>query len=212
MKSIIWDWNGTLINDLNLICSVANQILARRGYQTHTVERVRELSCHPAQEWYRRMGVDFERHPFEHIVTEFHRDYSDRFNTAELHADSKSVLSDLRALGCSQYVLSAHMHTALVDNVSAHGISHYFDEILGLDSGHAHSKLENGQDLARRRKLNGNNAIMVGDSSHDAEVASVLGVPCFLVSRGLESESRLRKTGARVFSDLRAAINAAEVF
>jgi phosphoglycolate phosphatase len=208
MKSIIWDWNGTLLNDASFICDVANGIISRRGYKTLTFDEAREVSCHPASEWYRRMGVDFERHPFADIVTEFQRDYLHNFSRVTLHEDSLLVLSKLKERGINQYVLSAHMHSSLVLNVDAHGITEHFEEVLGLDSGHAHSKLENGKELVSRRGI-GKSAVMIGDSSHDAEVASVLGVPCFLVSRGIESEKRLKNTGCPVFADLTNAVQAA---
>jgi phosphoglycolate phosphatase len=39
---------------------------------------------------------------------------------------------------------------------------------------------------------------VIGDSSHDAEVARALGAKCILVARGLESASRLQKNGVPV--------------
>ncbi len=210
MKKIIWDWNGTLLNDAGLIAEIANGILSRRNYPTVTLDEMRELSCHPASEWYRRMGVDFARHPFDQIVSEFHSDYLNGFSKAELHTDTAKVLSMLKQLGTNQYVLSAHLHSSLIANIATLGLSHFFDEIVGLDDGHAHSKVENGIDIAKRHDMHADNSVVIGDSSHDAEVAAALRIPCLLVARGIESERRLRASGCPVFPTLEAAI--AEVF
>ena len=44
MKYIIWDWNGTLLDDVALCIDVMNGMLRRRGLSPLTPGRYREIS------------------------------------------------------------------------------------------------------------------------------------------------------------------------
>ncbi len=84
----------------------------------------------------------------------------------------------------------------------------YFDRLLGLDNIYARSKVEVGLAYLTELKQRGAvpaQAIMIGDSVHDFEVAQALGVRCVLQTAGHQSAQQLRATGAPVVPDVLAA-------
>lgn len=195
MKVVFWDWNGTLVNDAPVLCDVFNTLVSVRGHSPVTLEQYRELYRHPVREMYERIGFDFEKHPFELVAREWHDVYRQRIPSVQLHGDSIEALEALRLRGSRQAVLSALPHSVLEESVASHGVEHYFEKIAGIAHERGDSKVREGRQLASLMGVSGADITIVGDSSHDAEVARDLSAHCILVARGGESRSRLEKNG-----------------
>ena len=70
-KGIIWDWNGTLLNDTKLAVESMNKILLKRGLPVLTVERYKHVFTFPVRDYYQSVGFDFDKEPFEIPAMEF---------------------------------------------------------------------------------------------------------------------------------------------
>lgn len=206
MKVVFWDWNGTLVNDAPVLCEVFNTLVAARGYSPVTLEQYRELYRHPVREMYERIGFDFEKHPFDVVAREWHDLYRQRASSVRLHEDSVQALEALRLRGSRQAILSALPHTVLVESVANHGVEHYFDKVTGIAHDRGDSKVHEGRELAGLMGVSGHDITIVGDSSHDAEVARELSARCILVARGGESRSRLEMNGFPVVDSFASLI------
>ena len=68
---VIWDFNGTLLDDVKLCFDLLNKMLSKRGFETVTIEKYKEIFRFPVKEYYRLAGFDFEREPFEVTAVEF---------------------------------------------------------------------------------------------------------------------------------------------
>ncbi len=63
-ECLIWDWNGTLLDDVTLCNDCLNQLLEAHGYpQRYDRAGYRELFGFPIEDYYRCAGFDFSRHP-----------------------------------------------------------------------------------------------------------------------------------------------------
>jgi phosphoglycolate phosphatase len=195
MKVVFWDWNGTLVNDAPVLCEVFNVLVSARGYSPVTLEEYRELYRHPVREMYERIGFDFEKHPFEKVAREWNEVYRQRVSSIQLHGDSISTLEALRKRGSRQAVLSALPHEVLLESVATQGVGHFFDQVAGIAHDRGDSKVQEGIELANLMGAKGEDITIVGDSSHDAEVARELSARCILVARGGESRRRLESNG-----------------
>ena len=77
--TVLWDWNGTLLDDAALCCELLNTMLARHGYApVGSMEAYRQVFCFPIETYYRRAGFDFSRHPFAALADEYMRLYTPR--------------------------------------------------------------------------------------------------------------------------------------
>ena len=74
-QHIIWDWNGTLLNDGWLFVDVMNSILLNRKMKTITLEKYRQIFGFPVKEYYINLGFDLEKEPFEICGLEFINEY-----------------------------------------------------------------------------------------------------------------------------------------
>jgi phosphoglycolate phosphatase len=205
MKVLLWDWNGTLVNDAPVAWAAFNDTLAAYGRSAVTFARYQELYQHPAILMYHSAGLDTETHNFDQISHDYHEFYVARSVDASLHHDTVTTLEAMAAQGRRQAILSALAHELLPRAVASHGIDHFFESIAGSHDKRGDGKIESGRALVGLLGVQGEEVTVIGDSSHDAEVARALGAKCILVARGLESASRLERNGVPVigsFEDL----------
>lgn len=199
---IIWDWNGTLLNDAWLCVDVMNVMLKERGMPLKTVEEYKEIFDFPVKDYYAKLGFDFDREPFADVGTEFILNYNKRHNETVLHGAVQEVLGIMSAKGYSQNILSAREQNELISETKSLGVFGFFDRICGLDDHYAHGKTEAGLMLVRDIGVSTRKILLIGDTRHDAEVAAEVGVDCILVTNGHHSEQRLRPLGVPVISSL----------
>ncbi len=201
-KCVIWDWNGTLLDDMVACINVMNRVLGRRGLPVLERERYRNIFGFPVRDYYEKLGFDFTAEPFEQISFEFVDDYRKESQCAALREGCIQVLDHIKARGIRQVILSASQKEDLARQVGQYGVLEYFDELLGLDNCHAASKLEIGRKWLERSGLGKGEALLIGDTRHDFETASELGCDCILLSCGHQSEERLSGLGAPLIRSL----------
>jgi phosphoglycolate phosphatase len=63
--SIIWDWNGTLLNDVEVAINSINRLLYDRNLVPLTLERYLDVFTFPVQDYYEVIGFDLINEPFE---------------------------------------------------------------------------------------------------------------------------------------------------
>lgn len=189
---IIWDFNGTIYDDVDACIRSANRLLSAYGLPLVTSpEQYRSLFGFPIQNYYERMGFDFEKIPYAVLAPEWMEYYFEYSEDCTVYSDIPEVLDALHERGMEQWILSATEVNMLRGQLEGLGILSRFDGILGLDNIHAHSKKEIG--VAWKNENPDVCALMIGDTDHDAEVAAAMGIDCVLVTCGHQSRERLEK-------------------
>ena len=198
---IIWDFNGTLFQDVDAGIVSVNTMLAERGIKTiQSVEEYREIFRFPVIDYYRDLGFDFDAEPFDVLAPIWIDLYNKNSANAPLQEGALEALRAFGDLGIPQLLLSATEINMLKGQLETLGITKYFDKIMGLDNIHAHSKKAIALDWAASNPSA--RPLFIGDSLHDAEVASAVGANCVLVANGHQSVKRLEESGFPVFSSL----------
>ena len=201
IRSIIWDWNGTLLNDTELCRSIINELLTKRKLATLSLEKYKEIFAFPVKEYYEKAGFDFAKEAFEIPADEFILSYNERVKGASLHQDAIKILAFAKD-NYTQFIVSAMEHHSLNNLVKAHHIHHYFKSISGIDNHYAHSKTANAKRIISNHGLKPSEVCIIGDTIHDHEVSEAIGCDCILISNGHQSKKRLLSTGRSVFNSL----------
>ncbi len=204
---IIWDWNGTLFNDAWLCMDVMNGLLEEHGLPLLTLERYQRLFDFPVEDYYRRLGFDFDRTPFEQVGTTFIQRYEARRLECELHDGALNALQTLAQNGIPQTMLSAYKQQTLESLLHHFNIHTYFEAVTGNDDHYATGKVANGLAWIESIRHPRNEILLIGDTAHDAEVAAALGVDCVLVAGGNQDEARLQACGVPFYPSLRAWVD-----
>jgi phosphoglycolate phosphatase len=199
MKIVFWDWNGTLVNDAPILCEAFNRVANPRGVSTVTLEHYREVFRHPVRDMYEELGIDFKVHSFDELAHDWHEAYEAQIPAIQLHHDALPTLEALHNRGARQMILSALPQSMLDHSVRSFGVNPFFEHVYGASDKHGRSKVAEGWELMRKLDVAGADVTIIGDSSHDAEVAQELKTSCILVARGVESRRRLEAHGYPVF-------------
>ena len=209
-KTIFWDWNGTLLNDIRICIDAMNIMLRDRKLKELDEERYRQVFTFPVREYYLEVGFDFSAEPFEKPAIEFIENYDKLIGTASIFEDARATLEAFRQKGYTQMILSAMQNEFLQGLVASHKIGHYFEKISGIEDHYASGKVDNARNLIAGLDGQAGEIIMIGDTIHDHEVGEELGIRVILVTRGHQSEIRLQKSGREIahnFSEVVRLIN-----
>ncbi len=203
-RHIIWDWNGTLLDDFDYCIDVMNRLLARRRLPLLDRARYHAVFDFPVRDYYTRLGFDFTRDSFEQLSVEFITAYDANRLTCPLHSGVADLLAAVQDAGITQSILSAYRHETLVEIVDHFGLRPRFIRLTGLDNIYAHSKAELGRAWVEELALPREDVLLIGDTLHDLEVAQAIGIDCVLVAAGHHPAHRLRARHDRVIENLTA--------
>jgi len=203
-RHLIWDWNGTLLDDAWLCREIMNQQLHRRGLPVLSAERYEEIFDFPVEKYYRAVGFDWSRESFQEAGTEFIVEYERRKQECILQPGGKALLADLAAGGWSQAVLSAYSHHTLEEFLGHFGVRQHFRSVAGSRDHYAVGKVGHGLKMLEELHVSPHETLLIGDTTHDAEVARAMGVDCVLVPCGHNSRIRLAGCGVPVVENLAA--------
>ena len=202
MPTIIWDWNGTLLNDLDLCIDSINTLLEKRSLKLLDHASYKEVFSFPVKNYYEVIGFDFSKEDFEIPAKEFIDLYDSGVKNCPLHFSAVEILEFFRQKEYPQFVLSAMKQTMLEKTLKHNSIYPFFEGVAGLNDHYAVSKVERGKELLNEFNIDVQNTWMIGDTNHDFEVARELGIKCILVADGHQSYERLKETGAEVVGSL----------
>ncbi|HOI88568.1 MAG TPA: HAD hydrolase-like protein [Lentimicrobium sp.] len=203
IRNIIWDFNGTLLDDLDLCLEIINVLLERRGIKPLSRERYLEIFTFPVRDYYLAAGMNFRSEPFEAVAKEYMDIYLSRVCSIPLHAGTAGILNRFRENGFEQIILSAMEQEELLRVVHCNGIEEYFRQIFGISNHLGGGKLELTQTVMQVTGFDPATTCLIGDTLHDMEVARKAGIRCILIANGHQSEKRLAETGLPVAGDIR---------
>lgn len=201
-KHVIWDWNGTMLDDVELCVEVGNNLFRRKSIPEITVQKYKEIFTIPVEDYYKAVGFTFDEETFEVVGKEWMDEYEERKYECSLHTGLVEVLHDIYEAGIKQSVLSAYKQNKLEEMINRFGLDKYLDNIVGLDNIYAESKLHLGKELIKKLGNGHGETLLIGDTVHDYDVAKEMGSDCILISSGHQTKEKLIQTGTPVFENL----------
>ena len=188
---IIWDWNGTIIDDVGLCVDIMNQLLKEHNLPAIGLKTYRNIFTFPVREYYARAGFDLSKVNFEDIGQRFIDIYNQRVSEIQLQPGVRELLSRLQKAGKKQILISARREESLKKDAQRFGLGNFFDQIIGLDDDLARGKEHLVKDFFTHSGIEPQKALFIGDTEHDLDIAKALGAHYFMVSNGHNSAWRL---------------------
>jgi phosphoglycolate phosphatase len=204
IRHVIWDFNGTLLDDLDCCVATLNTLLAERNLALLSRERYLERFGFPVKDFYLELGFDLDQEDFAELSRTYIERYGERVDMAAPHADALGALEALREREVPQSVLSAMERSLLEQLLQRFGLAGHMAHVRGLDHHGASSKVALGLELQRELDLPPRQILLVGDTLHDHETAAAIGCQCLLFARGHQTAARLTRSGATVIQSLSA--------
>lgn len=203
---IIWDWNGTILDDLDLCVEIGNNLFSKYNLNTLTSDEYKSIFTIPIKDYYKLAGFDFSKYSFEKVGTEWMDVYEKRKYECALSEKFLEILKQLSKMKIKQSILSAYKQDNLIEMTNFFNINSYFENIIGLDNIYAESKIELGKNLIK--KLKTNNVVLIGDTVHDFDVAQEIGIDSILIASGHQSKKKLQNTEAKIYNSLQELYDA----
>jgi phosphoglycolate phosphatase len=188
---LIWDWNGTLLDDLFLCNEILSELLEEHGLPKITQEKHRDLFQFPVAEFYKKLGFDLTSDVYRVLADKYTIAYRNRVHRCNLFVGVEDFLLITKNKGISHSVLSASLQNDLISQLTHYRIHHFFDHIYGLSDNLAASKVKRGKELIKHSNLPPSLTLLIGDTDHDLDVGQQLGVDVLLIADGHQSYARL---------------------
>ncbi len=202
IQNIVWDWNGTLLNDVELCYETLNVLLEKRKLNKITRNIYLDRFTFPVYNFYEGLGFDFTREDFTLLSEEYMILYNEGLKRAPLSILAIYALKAMKRRGLLQYVLSAMEEKDLKKSLANKGIKHYFAKIYGNTNQLAEGKIDVAHSLFENEQLVPEDTLLIGDTLHDIEVARAIGCPVVIVSNGHQALSRFKQSKVDVVADL----------
>ena len=207
-KLMIWDFNGTILDDAELCFAIENEMLLERGMKPITRDWYFDHFSFPIRDYYLQMGYTFETESYERVSEIFMERYNARYTGCPLREGVTEALAAFREAGMLQTLLSVTQQDDLERQAKKLGVAPYFSEMLGQTDIMGHSKVARAKEYMRRMRLDPEEALFIGDTDHDAEAAEAVGCPCVLLLGGHQSERVLSRCGVPIYASAKALQNA----
>lgn len=202
-KYIIWDWNGTLLDDVDINIEIINALLTERGLPViENGDKYRKLFCFPIQNFYKDLGFTFKDEPFETVARQYAFMYDEKYPFAEVSYEAEGLLRLFRDAGAEQIIVSATEQGFLTRQVTYFEVEQYFTDILGTSDIYVKSKVSVAEKWMQENGVSPDDVLFIGDTVHDKEVADSIGCECVLVAKGHQSKEILTRSGAIVADTL----------
>ncbi|MFA8342118.1 MAG: HAD family hydrolase [Rhodothermaceae bacterium] len=206
-KHVIWDWNGTLIDDTVLCMDLMNYFLRQQNKKEIDLDIYKNIFTFPVYNYYLKAGIEMSEEEFKTLSIDFIEKYEAFKYDCKLFTDVKETLEKINSVNIKQSVLSAYKQDSLLEFLGHYDLLNNFENIVGLDNIYAAGKIENGKKLIKKIGVDPKEIVLIGDTLHDLEVANEIGADCILVSRGHQSRERLINSENRVVDSLKALFN-----
>ena len=186
---ILWDWNGTLLDDTQAALDTLNIMLARRGTKPIAMDFYRDHFAFPVKPFYKSIGVCLENEDWDALAQEYHDLYAEQ--PKRLNTEAIAALEKVKAAGVKQSIISALRQDLLDEATAFYGVAPYMECIYGVDNLDGASKLDRALELLTH--IDDADPVVIGDALHDKEVADALKVRCVLCGQGSHAAWRLRE-------------------
>ena len=202
---IIWDWNGTLLNDVAASLASVNDMLDMRGMPHINLDFYKECIGVPIRKFYDRV-FDMEKEDYSIIIKQYNEGYLRHLADCGLTEGAREAIEFFASRGMRQAVVSSSNNDQLCMNIRKYGLEGCFDAVLGSADFYAGSKIDRAKDYLAKTGAKNGRILVIGDLEHDADMAKDLGADCVLLTSGHEHISRLQRADATLIDDLFALV------
>jgi len=206
VRHVVWDWNGTLLDDHHLVVEAFNSVLASVGGPRIDDGFYRDHFRRPLRHMY-EVALDRPVRPEEWPVLDagFHAAYEAGEENLELAPGAELALTLLDRNGslATQSLLSMARHHHLSAQLERYGIGGAFDLVDGQlepDDGSKSARLT--RHLEALAVEDPSSVVVIGDALDDAHAATVNGARAVLYDGGSHHLADLRATGHPVAGSL----------
>jgi phosphoglycolate phosphatase-like HAD superfamily hydrolase len=183
VRHVVWDWNGTLLNDLDVVVGATNASLAGSGIAVIDRDRFRRDFRRPIRSFNERLlGRALTDQQWRTADDAFHDHYRQQLQHCELADGAGAALELLARAGVGQSLLSMWRHDELLELLAQRRLAQMFTRIDGDRRFDGGPKADRLLDHLSAQRLDPRDVVLIGDTLDDAAAAEAVGARCVLVA------------------------------
>ncbi len=185
IRNIIFDWSGTLVDDLPAVLQASNHVFRMAGVPEMTREQFQAEFCLPFQRFYERYvpGV-----PQAQLEAWFHGAFRQCQHRVEEIPHAREFLEFCRGRGLRTFLLSSVHREHYAAQAAETGFGVYIEHPY-VEVWDKRTKI---REILQRHQLAPGETVFVGDMEHDIETAHHGGVRACAVLTGYNTLPQLR--------------------
>ena len=200
-ECVVWDWNGTIVDDVNTSLLSVNDMLIKRNLPTITIQQYHEYLDTPIYKFYEHI-FDLNKITFDVIQSEFNSGYNKYISDNPLNDGAIAVMKMLKEIDIKQVIVSSSNQDIVQKGAEKFGVAEYMNYISGSSDNFVGSKVERAIGVISKITTDYSKVVVIGDTLHDCQLANEIGADCILLSTGHQSKADLQTTGKPVIDSL----------
>lgn len=195
IENIIFDFNGTILDDLDICYNLLNEMLILKDHKPVSLDTYLHIFTFPVYDYYKKAGFNFEKEPkddFKELSKYFYDKYYSNFHTLKVFDDVYSFLKNYHNK-YNLYILSATNKSDLDRIISDLNMQDFFKDLIGTKDIYGKAKLDVAIDYFKANKIDFSKTMFIGDTLHDNDIAKYFNATSVLISRGHQSKDVLIK-------------------
>lgn len=207
---LVWDWNGTLLDDLPIVVEAVNRSIAAFGLGPITADDYRDHYTRPVRGFYDGLfGRVIADDEWLRLNTSFHDAYFELATYADLASGAREAMAILEEAGWSQSVLSMSPQDWLDGIVERLGLIESFEIVDGLSGPTGGLKAAHLEEHLAVLDVGGNETVVVGDTPDDVAAARHVGARAILFHGGSHHIEVLEAEGVPIAESILEAVELA---
>lgn len=198
-RTLIFDWNSTLLDDAQILCDAFNILITQCGRQAIDLKTYQDRYDMPIERFYMNHG--FAEHEIPALLPQFakvfHSNYEPMAYSRPLREGAEELLAFAQGADIHTIILSNHLRSPILEHLDRLSIAAYIREVIAYPSRDEQFRHENkGTKLHRylaANSLDPTHAVIIGDSPEEAIIAREQGLASVAITGGCVSEERLRR-------------------
>lgn len=182
-KVIIFDFDGTLVNTIDVIVDITNRLALEFGYKQTTQVELNQLKNLSSREIVKQSGISILKLPF--LIKKVRSELNKEIKNIRPICEIEDILSELSSSGHRLGIVTSNSKENIIEFIEKHEWQHLFDFVYSGTTLFGKSKVINN--LIKQRELNREQIIYVGDETRDIEAARKSNVKAIAVAWGFNS-------------------------
>ncbi|MBQ4105000.1 MAG: HAD family hydrolase [Clostridia bacterium] len=200
-STIIWDFNGTIIDDVQAALASVNDMLLKRNQPTIDINRYYEAVDTPISRFYETVFLPGTL-DFSDAVVEFDSGYEKHIQKNPVMIGAEEMLSRFQKMGKRQIIVSASNIDKITRRLSEIQLLQYFDAVLGRSDYQAGDKVFLAKKYFEENTTYPESCVVIGDCVADWQMSKELSCDCILNTKGHQSRKEFSVTDAEIIDNL----------
>ncbi|MEG3843724.1 HAD-IA family hydrolase [Microcoleus sp. herbarium14] len=185
-KVIIFDFDGTLADTIDILLSITNRLSAEFGFKSATKEELAQLSNLTSWQILKYSGISLFKFPL--LIRKLKAELRSEIPNIQLFSGIKEVLLELKKLGFQLGIITSNSTENVGNLLKKNGLEDTFTFIY---SGSTFGKHKVINRWLKTEHINAETVVYVGDEIRDIDAAKKTGIKVIAVGWGFNSPAAL---------------------